>query len=79
MTITLSDTGNADLDVADIIVSGIDFAESNTCGKSVGAGASCTVSVTFKPATTGPRMGTISVFTSDAKSPQLIPLNGTGK
>jgi hypothetical protein len=79
LTVTLSNSGSADLDIADILVSGIDFAESNTCGKRLSAGASCSLVVTFKPATTGPRLGTISVFTSDPKSPQLIPLTGAGK
>ena len=39
-----------------IVISGANatsFAQTNTCGKSVAAGASCAITVTFKPAATG--------------------------
>ncbi len=45
-TITLANTGNGALTPLKITRSG-DFAETNTCGSSVAAGASCTISVTF--------------------------------
>src|SRR5438876_470796 len=51
-TIKLTNTGNASLAISSIAVSGAnagDFAETNTCGSSVAAGAACTISVTFTP------------------------------
>jgi hypothetical protein len=78
-TITLTDSGSANLQVNDIFVSGIDFDQSNTCGPSVAAGASCTIAVTFKPAIPGLRLGTMSIVTSDPASPRLVPLTGTGE
>lgn len=50
----------------------------NTCTGSIGAGKSCSVSVTFTPAATGLATASLIVKDSDASSPQLIPLRGTG-
>jgi Abnormal spindle-like microcephaly-assoc'd, ASPM-SPD-2-Hydin len=51
---------------------------SNTCKGSIAAGAKCTVSVTFTPSATGFTTATLVAKDSDASSPQLIPLSGTG-
>src|ERR1019366_237993 len=51
-SVTLTNSGNAVLNVSRIAVSGTnasDFAQTNNCGTSVAAGANCTISVTFKP------------------------------
>jgi hypothetical protein len=51
-TVTLSNTGNATLNITSIAITGTnasDFAQTNTCGSSVAAGADCTINVTFKP------------------------------
>ncbi len=77
-TITIASSGSADLQIRDILTSGIDFAETNTCGANLAAGASCTISVTCKPAISGPRLGTISIVTSDLGGPRLVALTGTG-
>ena len=45
-TVTLSNTGNAIMTVSGISVGGpnaADFAETNTCGETLAAGASCTL------------------------------------
>jgi len=55
-----------------------DFAQTNTCGTSVAAGASCTISVTFDPTASGSRSASVS-FTDNANgSPQSLGLSGTG-
>ena len=59
-TITLTDSGNADLQITDILISGIDFAQANSCGDRLSPGASCSINVTCKPAILGQRLGTIS-------------------
>jgi hypothetical protein len=56
-----------------------DFLKTTTCGASLAAFASCTVSVKFKPATTGARSATLTVTDSpDTGSPHKVSLSGTG-
>ncbi|HYM10711.1 MAG TPA: choice-of-anchor D domain-containing protein, partial [Bryobacterales bacterium] len=44
----------------------------------IGSGASCTVGVTFSPATGGVINGTLTFTDSAANSPQTVSLTGTG-
>jgi hypothetical protein len=77
-SVTLTNTGNATLNISSVTATG-DFAISgNTCGAQVSAAASCTVSLTFTPTAKGARTGTLS-FSDDAPgSPQTVALTGTG-
>jgi hypothetical protein len=50
----------------------------NTCGVSIAAGASCAVSVTFKPSVVGVETATLVLTDGDSTSPQSISLNGSG-
>jgi hypothetical protein len=54
------------------------FAQTDTCGSVVMAGGSCTVSVTFDPATTGAYTGSLTIADDAASSPQVVTLSGTG-
>lgn len=76
-TVTLSNAGTAALAITQIVASG-DFAETNTCGSSVAAGASCAISVTFTPAAAGARTGSLAVTDNAAGSPHTASLAGTG-
>jgi hypothetical protein len=76
-TTTVKNTGTAAATISAVTASG-DFAQTGTCGNSLAAGASCTVSVTFTPAATGTRTGTVTVQSSDPASPLTIALSGTG-
>ncbi len=76
---TLANTGISALTITDIVTSGIDFAQTNTCGKSLAPGANCAIQITFKPAITGPRVATLQILDSDLASPQSIVLSGTGR
>ena len=78
-TIMITSSGSADLQIRDILTSGIDFAETSTCGTNLAAGASCTIAIACKPAISGPRLGTVSIVTSDPGGPRLVPLSGAGK
>jgi len=81
-TITLSNSGNAALNVTSIAVSGAnasDFAETNNCGSSVEAGANCTFSVTFKPTAAGTRTAAVTFTDNAPGSPQSVSLSGTGE
>ena len=79
--VTFKNVGTAAITSISITIAGTDpgdFAQINTCGSSLAAGASCTVSVTFKPTTTGARSATVKVTDSAAGSPQTVALSGTG-
>lgn len=55
-----------------------DFEQTNNCGTSVNAGASCTINVTFDPAGSGTRTATLNVTDNAGNSPQTVSLSGTG-
>jgi len=79
--ITLTNKGSVTVRVSGIAITGTDardFAETNTCGKSVGSGASCFIKVTFKPLAKGKRTANVSVYDNGGGSPQQATLIGTG-
>ncbi|TAN21483.1 MAG: choice-of-anchor D domain-containing protein [Acidobacteria bacterium] len=76
-TITVSNGGGVPLSITSISVTG-PFAQTNGCGSSVAAGASCSVSVTFSPTATGAASGALTINDSAAGSPQTVSLSGTG-
>ena len=55
-----------------------DYGQTNNCGSSLAAGASCAINVTFTPTTTGPRSGSVWITDNAAGSPQTVSLTGTG-
>jgi hypothetical protein len=80
-TTTLIDTGNLDLHITSIAVTGTDsgdFAESNNCGKSIPPNARCDIKVTFTPSTTGKRTADVTVTDDAPDSPQNVLLSGVG-
>lgn len=76
-SVTVTNSGGAAASVTSVTAGG-DFAQANSCGSSIAAGASCTISVTFTPTASGTRTGTVTVTGSAANSPNAIPLSGTG-
>jgi hypothetical protein len=76
--LTLSNTGNAPLLIAGITASG-DFAQTNTCGDSVAAGADCIINATFAPTAGGARNGTVTIDDDSLDSPQGVTLTGVGQ
>lgn len=56
-----------------------DYAQSNSCGTSIGAGHSCTITVTFEPSKTGARSASLQVNDDGRGSPQKVSLSGTGQ
>lgn len=82
-TVTLTNTGNATLNISAIAITG-DFAlktvvKSCSITKPVAAGGSCVFKVTFKPTQTGPRTGDLIITDNAPTNPQDVPLSGTGK
>lgn len=81
-TVTLTNTSKTAMTVRGIAVTGAnmkDFSETNTCGTSVGSGASCSINVTFTPTTFGARKASVTITDSGGASPQIISLTGTGQ
>jgi hypothetical protein len=76
-TVTLTNTGTAALNITKVSL-GLEYSQTNNCGSSVAAGASCTLNVNFEPAYTGVRPGTITITDNARGGPQKIPLSGTG-
>ena len=76
-TVTLTNTGLGNLSITKVSVTG-PFTQTNTCGRSVVAGASCTFSVKFTPTTSGTLSGSVSITDNAAGSPQKVTLTGTG-
>ena len=79
--VTVTNTTSTALNVNGVTITGTnagDFSETNTCNSSVGAGISCTISVTFTPASTGTRSAEVSVSDTSKDSPQQVNLSGTG-
>jgi Abnormal spindle-like microcephaly-assoc'd, ASPM-SPD-2-Hydin len=80
LPVILTDTGSAALALTSITISGAEaaeFAQTNTCGNSVAAGATCTVNVTFTPAATGSRSAQLQINDNAAASPQIVAIIGT--
>jgi hypothetical protein len=78
---TLSNTGNAALSISGITLTGAnpsDFSQTNTCGTSLAAGSSCTISITFTPASAASFTASLSVADNAGGSPQTASLSGTG-
>ena len=75
--VSLTNTGTATLTLSSITASG-DYAQTNDCGTTVAAGASCTISVTFTPTKNGKRTGDIVITDNASDSPQLVTLTGKG-
>ena len=79
--ITLTNKGSVTVNISGIAITGADagdFAETNTCGKSVASGASCFIKVTFNPLVKGKRTADVSVYDDGGGSPQEAKLIGTG-
>jgi Beta-propeller repeat/HYDIN/CFA65/VesB-like, Ig-like domain len=79
-TIQLVNTGNTAVNISSIDATG-DFAETNTCGTLptvLNVGASCSISVTFTPISTGSRTGGVTIRDDAINNPQGVTITGTG-
>jgi probable HAF family extracellular repeat protein len=80
-TVTLKNTGTTGVTITAIAIAGTDardFAQTHTCGTSLAAGTSCSISVTFKPTASGTRTAALSVTDNASGSPQRATLSGIG-
>ena len=79
--VTLTNSGGTTLNFTSIALTGTnasDFAQTNTCGSSVAAGANCTIAVMFTPSVTGTEAASLSIADNSSGSPQTVSLSGAG-
>lgn len=82
--VTLTNTGPAALGITSVALNGAnpgDYTQTNNCpiGGTLGSGASCRVSVRFKPVLVGLRTANLAVTTNDPGTPVAnVSLTGTG-
>lgn len=75
--VTLTNAGKSGLKISSMKASS-QFAMKSSCGPNVAAGASCSISVTFSPTSTGSKSGTVTINNSASSRPMVIELTGTG-
>jgi len=81
LPMTLSNPGNTALAISSIAVTGANassFGQTNTCGASLAAGASCTITVGFTPTSAATFTAAIAVTDNAAGSPQSAAITGIG-
>ena len=74
---TLANVGTTALSITDIAVTG-DYAQTNNCGTSLAATASCSIQVTFTPTVAGDRPGSLTVYANVSGGHLSSTLDGTG-
>jgi len=84
-TVTLRNTGNANLSIQTISLGSLNAADfvianASTCksGATVAPNSSCTIQITFLPTVLGGRTATVNITDNAADSPEMIALSGTG-
>ncbi|HLI77391.1 MAG TPA: choice-of-anchor D domain-containing protein, partial [Acidobacteriaceae bacterium] len=77
-TVTLSNTGGMALAISSITVAA-PYSQTNTCGTSLAAGASCTINVTFSPTVAGNAPATLTIADNLRSGPVTIALSGAGQ
>jgi len=78
LTVTVENYGNATLTISNVAITGPFLISANTCGSSLAAGLTCTISVEFAPKGTGAFAGTLILTDNAGDSPQTVDLSGTG-
>ncbi len=79
--VKLTNTGNVDLTITSIQVTGTDgsdFTETNSCPSSLSPKDSCQIQVTFTPTQTGERKADLAITDNAPRSPLEAPLSGVG-
>lgn len=76
LPLTLANTGTAPLVINSIKIPAGAFTQTNNCGTSLAARASCTIKVTFTPTSKTAQSATLTVKDSAGKETQTINLTG---
>jgi fibronectin type 3 domain-containing protein len=78
LPVTLSNSGNSNVDVTNVSISGAGFAPSGISTGQILAPGSTTMSVTFTPAEAASATGTVTITSNATNSPTTVSLSGTG-
>jgi hypothetical protein len=82
LSLTLTNTGSTLTTLTSFVITGTnfsEFAQTNTCGSTLAAGANCAINVTFTPSALGPRSATLTITDNAPTSPpQPVILSGNG-
>jgi hypothetical protein len=79
-TVSVSNTGNADLRIDSIALGGasvFEFSQSNTCATPLPSQATCTITVRFSPTASGAKSGAI-IISSDDPDENLLTVSASG-
>lgn len=76
VTVTLTNIGSASLNLTGFAITGSEFAQTNNCAATLAAGATCTISLTFTPASAGNHAGTLTLTDNAYDSPEVVQLVG---
>jgi len=79
--ISLTNTSSMALTIANVALTGASanqFAETNTCGSRLQAGATCTITVSFHPNSAGNKSASLTITDNAAGGSQSVALSGTG-
>jgi hypothetical protein len=77
-TLTLQNSGNANLSISQVSVTG-DYSVTNSCTAPVAPNSACHLNVTFTPTIAGDRPGTLSIYSNATLQPNVVQLDGTGQ
>ncbi len=80
-SISLKNTGSATLSITAIQLTGgypNQYVQTNNCGTSLAAGATCTITVQFAPINLGSLTAVVSLTDNASNSPQSVSLSGSG-
>jgi hypothetical protein len=80
-TVTLQNTGNGALTLTSLGITGgsaVSFAQTNTCGATLAAGASCAITLTFTPFLATSYSSGLAIMSNALPATQTVALNGTG-
>ncbi len=76
--VTIKNPGTSVVDLLIALSGDEDYVPYDTCIGSMAAGSSCTISMTFRPGSTGPSNGTLTITDVDNGYSQSVALTGSG-
>ncbi len=82
LSIKLTNPEVVPLSISSIAIKGLnasEFGEIDNCVGTLGAGNSCTITVTFTPTAVGYQYGRVKIFDDARGSPQIVPARGWGR
>jgi hypothetical protein len=77
--VTLTNQMSVALTGITVAATGTGYSQVNTCGTSIAAGATCTITVKFTPTASGTVTGAVTITDSAPNSPQSFTLTGVGE